>query len=252
MNEVGNAVALGASGVTDERTANMGHNRTFDQQQKDHWTTRTNLRSYSHAVVRAFAAQRVQFIGKLLDGWRPSCALEVGCGDGFGMEHMSAIVDAIHGCDISPAMLEANPASQERLTLADAYDLPFETGQFELVYCWELLHHVGEPHRAVQEMKRVARKAVLLCEPNCLNLAMAAFGLIKPWERGLLRFTPGYTRRLLVNSGLSQARVFSVGCFTPNRTPQWVARLLSKLPYRWPLVGMYNIALAYLSHRPTS
>ncbi|WP_419192993.1 class I SAM-dependent methyltransferase [Kolteria novifilia] len=220
--------------------------RAFDQLQADYWTTRTNLRSHDHPVVRSFANQRVEFIKGKFGDWRPSTALEVGCGDGFGMQHMNTLVDDIHGCDLSPAMLEANPAPADRLTLAEAYDLPFESDQFELVYCWELLHHVGDPSRAVSEMKRVGRRAVMLCEPNSLNVAMAAFGLLEPAERGLLRFTPGYTKRLLVEAGLSRVTVYSVACFTPNQTPPWLARVLSLLPYRWPYVGLYNIAIGYL------
>jgi ubiquinone/menaquinone biosynthesis C-methylase UbiE len=219
---------------------------TFDQKQQRFWAVNTNVRSYDHPVVRAFAMQRIQFIQRLLCGWRPAEALEVGCGDGFGMQYMRTIVERIHGCDSSPAMLDANQMDKQVLTMANAYALPFDNRAFELVYCWELLHHVGRPSDAVCEMKRVSRKCVLLCEPNCLNPAMAAFGLIRPEERGLLRFTPRYTKILLVDAGLCNVRLASVGCFTPNRTPAWLANLFMKLPYRWPVIGMYNIAIGYI------
>ena len=218
----------------------------FDEKQREYWAIRTNVRSYEHPVVQAFAKQRVQFIQQLLAGWRPATALEVGCGDGFGMHWMRTIVGTIHGCDNSSAMLDANPMDRECLTKANAYALPFENGSFELAYCWELLHHVGNPLDVVLEMKRVASHCVLLCEPNCLNPAMAAFGLIKPEERGLLRFTPRYTKSLLVKAGLRNVRVASVGCFTPNRTPGWLASLFLKLPFQWPLIGMYNFAIGYI------
>ena len=218
----------------------------FDQEQKAHWNVRTNLRSYTHPVVRAFAAQRIAYLRGLLAGWRPAHTLEVGCGDGFGMTNMPALADDIHGCDISWAMLQANPCERNRLARADACALPYQDASFDLVYCWELLHHVGEPQKAVNEMRRVSRKGVLLCEPNCLNLPMAAFGIVAREERGLLRFTPGYTKRLLINAGLRDVRVASVGCFPPNRTPPWMVGFFQKLPYRWPIVGMYNIAIGYL------
>ena len=224
----------------------MRSDKTFDQRQQEFWAIHTNVRSYDHPVVRAFAKQRTQFIQQLLAGWRPSQALEVGCGDGFGMQQMRSIVESIHGCDSSSVMLEANPMDKQTLTNANAYTLPFHDHAFELVYCWELLHHVGRPLDAVLEMSRVAGKCVLLCEPNCLNPAMAAFGLIKTEERGLLRFTPGYLKALLVSAGLRDVRVTSVGCFTPNRTPGWLASLCLRLPYRWPLIGLYNIGIGYV------
>ena len=220
----------------------------FDQKQYEYWAVHTNIRSYDHPVVQAFAAQRIEFIRALLGGWRPSAALEVGCGDGFGMQRMKSLVGRIHGCDNSLAMLEANPMARDCLTKADAYALPFSDDSFDMVYCWELLHHVGDPLAAVQEMKRVASRCVLLCEPNCLNPAMAAFGLLKKEERGLLRFTPGYTKSLLKNAGLQDVKAASVGCFTPNRTPQWMANVFTRLPFRWPVVGMYTIAIGYLEH----
>jgi len=219
--------------------------KTFDEKQHDYWAIHTNVRSYDHPVVHAFAKQRVQFIQQLFNGWRPPAALEIGCGDGFGMQRMQSIVGAIHGCDNSLAMLEANPMDRHCLTKANAYALPFDDDSFDLVYCWELLHHVGSPLDVVLEMKRVASHCVLVCEPNCLNPAMATFGLLKREERGLLRFTPQYTRALLVNAGLREVRVASVGCFTPNRTPQWLVNMFIRLPFRWPLVGMYNIAIGY-------
>jgi ubiquinone/menaquinone biosynthesis C-methylase UbiE len=194
-------------------------------------------------VVLAFAQQRVTFLRTVLGDPLPSSALDVGCGDGFGMMHMKALVAQIHGCDRSPKMLEQNPAPREALTQCDANQLVWEEGAFELVYCWELLHHVQDPLRVVKQMARVARKTVLLCEPNCLNPAMAAFGVLKPWERGLLRFTPGYTHGLLVKAGLREVRSFTVGNFTPNRTPLWLATVLGKLPYRVPLLGLYTIAV---------
>lgn len=227
----------------------MCSHKTFDQKQQEFWTIHTNVRSYDHPVVRAFAKQRVQFIQQLLAGWRPAQALEVGCGDGFGMQYMRETVERIHGCDNSPAMLEANPMDRQYLTAANAYALPFHDHAFELVYCWELLHHVARPLDAVLEMNRVAGKCVLLCEPNCLNPAMAAFGLTRREESGLLRFTPRYTKALLVNAGVRDVRVASVGCFTPNRTPGWLARLFMRMPYRWPVIGMYNIAIGYIDIR---
>ena len=74
---------------------------------------------------------------------------------------------------------------------------------------------------------------------------MALFGLIKSEERGLLRFTSGYAKSLLQSAGLERVHCSTVGWLTPNRTPQWLARLLIKLPYSVPVVGMYSVAIGY-------
>jgi len=218
---------------------------SFDAEQRAYWTTQTNRRSADHPVVRRFGERRVRFINRLLADRRPERLLEVGCGDGFGMQHMAGLAGRLYGCDLSPAMLRANPAPHERLIRADAYRLPFAAGSFDLVYCWELLHHLADPGRAVAEMCRLSSGAVLICEPNALKPAMALFGLLKQEERGLLRFTPGHTARLLAAAGLREVRSYAVDSFTPNRTPGWLAGLLGRLPYHLPVVGMYSIALGW-------
>lgn len=226
--------------MTHQMTANSATTCEFDEQQEEYWRSRTNIRVCDHPAVQLFAQRRAAFLQqKLRIQYRT--ALDVGCGDGFGMRHMQGIAADIHGCDISPAMLSANPSPPEKLRQASAYELPYENGQFELVYCWELLHHVADPLLAVKEMCRVASKTVLLCEPNCLNPAMALFGVLYREERGTLRFTPRYLRRLLKKSGLNEVQHYTVGTFTPNRTPLPLAHLLNRLPYRWPAIGLYQI-----------
>lgn len=214
----------------------------FDRQQREHWSQNTNRRPYEHPVVRAYAEQRIGIIRELLGVAKVGSALEVGCGDGFGMHYFPAIVEQIYGCDISHKMLLANP-EKRFVCQADALALPYGARRFDLVYSWELLHHLHRPLAAVQEMARVSRKFVLLFEPNSFNLPMALFGLAMAVERGLLRFTPWYLRRLLLEAGVEPVRVFCGGTFTPNRTPSWLVPFLRRLPYRWPLVGMYNVAL---------
>lgn len=215
----------------------------FDKLQEDFWNENTNLRSYDHPVVRTFASQRIAFIKELIGNSSIRSCLEVGCGDGFGMYYMQELTHQIFGCDLSLTMLKKNPIKKTHLSQANIYDLPYKDKSIDLVYCWEVLHHIREPIIAVREMKRVSRKIVLIFEPNSFNLPMAIFGLLGPSEIGLLRFSPWYLRRLLLQVGFSDIIACTVGCFTPNRTPMWLANLLVKLPFRWPLIGLYNVAI---------
>ena len=211
----------------------------FDQSQKEFWTENTNPRAYDHPVVQAFARQRVDFIRGLLDAPVESC-LEVGCGDGFGMYHMQEL-GRVFGCDISRPMLRRNPVKQT-LAEADIYRLPYADKTFDLVYCWEVLHHIDDVAGAIREMARVSRKYVLVFEPNSFNPPMALFGLVWPAEIGLLRFTPWFLGKQFQRSGLTDFQTLTVGTFTANRTPTWLYKPLSSLPYRVPLVGLTNVA----------
>jgi SAM-dependent methyltransferase len=213
----------------------------FDQSQKEFWRENTNLRAYNHPVVEAFARQRVNFIRGLLDAPIQTC-LEVGCGDGFGMFYMQPM-GQVFGCDISRPMLRRNPLHQS-VAEADIYRLPYADKSFDLVYCWEVLHHVKDMQSAIREMMRISRRFILLYEPNAFNPLQVGFGLIAPSELGTLRFHPWYMRNHFRRAGLTHIRTFAVGAFTPNRTPIWLYKILAALPYRIPLFGISNLAFA--------
>lgn len=213
----------------------------FDRSQKDFWSGNTNLRTYDHPVVEAFARQRVDFLRGLLDATVESC-LEVGCGDGFGMYYMQSL-GRVLGCDISRPMLLRNPL-RYKVSEADIYHLPFADKSFDLVYCWEVLHHVNDIQGAIREMMRVSRRFILLYEPNAFNPLQVVFGLIMPAELGTLRFHPWFMQAHFRRAGLTHIRAFSVGTFTPNRTPTWLYKVLGALPYRVPLFGISNLAIA--------
>lgn len=150
-----------------------------------------------------FCQQQLSFIQVLLGTWNPENALDVGCGDGLGMLSMQGITSTVWGCDSSHRMLKENPAEKGNLTRCSAYNLPWKDESFDLVYCWELLHHVANPEKVIQEIVRVMRDCIIICEPNARNPAMAFFGIIKRKERGLLRFTPRYPLGILKAIGLN-------------------------------------------------
>lgn len=47
------------------------------------------------------------------------------------------------------------------------------------------------------------------------------------------------------SAGLITVRYFTVGRFTPNRTPQWLAASLVNLPFRVPVFGLYTITMGF-------
>jgi len=44
----------------------------------------------------------------------------------------------------------------------DAHNLPFKDKEFGLVFCTQLLEHVANPHRVLEEAKRVAESGVII------------------------------------------------------------------------------------------
>src|SRR5207248_1904101 len=57
-------------------------------------------------------------------------------------------------------------SAKVKLLAIDAEQVDLPDGSFDCVFANEVLHHCRSPHRALCEMLRVARKHVVLLEPN--------------------------------------------------------------------------------------
>jgi ubiquinone/menaquinone biosynthesis C-methylase UbiE len=106
--------------------------------------------------------------------------LEVGCGVGdfaFAMESKGARVTAV---DFSDAAIEiaCQKRSERRSTVefrnADAGELPFGDGSFDIVFTCECLEHLPNPATAVKEMARVLLPggSLVLTTENYSNLLL--------------------------------------------------------------------------------
>jgi ubiquinone/menaquinone biosynthesis C-methylase UbiE len=87
-------------------------------------------------------------------------ALDVGCGTGALAYVLAAHVGEVVGVDASEAYVEAARADAPpgcAFVVGDATSLPFPYGDFDLVGCLRVLHHVRRPELVVSELARVAR-----------------------------------------------------------------------------------------------
>jgi ubiquinone/menaquinone biosynthesis C-methylase UbiE len=97
-------------------------------------------------------------------------ALEVGAGTGYFSINLlkAGVVGSVTATDISPGMLERLATTASMLGLeaetvpADAEQLPFEDGSFDLVLGHAVLHHLPSLDRALSEFHRVLRPGGML------------------------------------------------------------------------------------------
>jgi ubiquinone/menaquinone biosynthesis C-methylase UbiE len=89
-------------------------------------------------------------------------ALDVACGWGFVTLAVAPLVRSAIGIDLTPEMVElakklaaGSSISNADFEVGDAEDLPFKAGTFDLVLCRAAFDHLGDPERALREMKRV-------------------------------------------------------------------------------------------------
>ena len=87
-------------------------------------------------------------------------ALDVGSGTGALAYVLAEHVGEVVGVDASEAYVEAarkHAPAGARFVVGDAVALPFPYGDFDLVGCLRVLHHVRRPELVVSELARVAR-----------------------------------------------------------------------------------------------
>lgn len=99
--------------------------------------------------------------------------LEVGCGGGIHAPRYARRFDYA-GVDISPSLVERTRERVNEVTdswtvmEADATDLPWPDDEFGAVVGTAILHHLDDPHAALEEWLRVVNPggSVTLMEPN--------------------------------------------------------------------------------------
>ena len=208
--------------------------------QRQFWESGGIYRRSDHPVVALFAGQRIAYLQRtgVFDGVRT--LLDVGAGNGFSSAHYPRAIWVV-ACDFAEGMLAANPTRDRVRSLA--YRLPFRDRTFDLATCWEVLHHADDPVAVVREMLRVAKRIVVF-EPNRNHPGHLWLGATRPEERACLRFTPGHVRRIMRAAGGAIRTHVRCGLLFPNITPLGVARLLVRLPFRAPLVGISQLVVA--------
>lgn len=210
------------------------------EHQREYWEGERERRSPEHPVIDAFVTPKINYISDYVDLSKMSI-LDVGCGNGFFTYYFSKLAYTV-GIDYSRYMLSINPC--DLLIQGSALQLPFKTNSFDLVFCSNLLHHVKNPEIVVSEMKRVSKKFVILSEPNRNNPLMALFSVLIREERGQLKFSLSYLKKVAISSGLNILDACSLGSVVPNKTPLFLLELFKKMDKK-SVVGFYSIVLAH-------
>lgn len=136
------------------------------QQVAAHWGRRAASfdEDFGHSIRTA--AERAawdRILDLVLGGRGILDALDAGCGTGFLSFELAVRGHRVTGVDFAPAMLaEARRKAAERgasirFEEADAEQLPFPSGSFDLVVSRHVLWTLPHPEAAIDEWKRVLR-----------------------------------------------------------------------------------------------
>lgn len=158
---------------------NRAEERALEQRKAEvraHWEHETCGTRYGESTELGDRLREIETARYRLEPYIPPFAdfsastgkrvLEIGVGAGVDFCRWVAAGAQATGVDLTEAGIRstrerldfsgADPASY-RLQTADAENLPFQDGTFDLVYSWGVLHHSPDTERAFREACRVLR-----------------------------------------------------------------------------------------------
>lgn len=251
-------------------TANSSQVDYYDHhvEDLDFEINRPHGESRVYHMLMDFKFQKVlELLGNPIGG---SSVLVVCCGSGMDAEYAARAGAEVVALDISAGCLKRARTRAERFGLSyslvrgDAENLPFQDGSFDYAFVHDGLHHLQEPHRAIAEMARIARRGIMVTEPAdaAITKLMIRLRLLKPYEDAgnyVLRFLPkelqalcqrlGFDRvassRYLVKYGHPPARWWS----SLDADPVFQAARIAFLMFGVGLLGRWGNKLAFVAVR---
>lgn len=150
----------------------------------DEYFDRFETKKYraKNPVKRALIRRFVGAVHELFEsGDAPRSVLEIGVGEGFLSGFLSEKYPEVEfsGVDLNEQDLALLAQKFPRIKryCANIYDLSALPGGYDLIICAEVLEHVDEPDRALEQIVKLAPKRVILTVPHepwfmLSNLAM--------------------------------------------------------------------------------
>jgi 2-polyprenyl-3-methyl-5-hydroxy-6-metoxy-1,4-benzoquinol methylase len=146
-------------------------------------------------------------------------AYEIGCGEGYVTHHIHAMGIPIAGSDVSSRIIEIAKKKYPDIhfSVLSIYDVGTLPTNYDLIVANEVFEHLSHPDRAIEEVKKMTKKYILISVPHepyfrmanimrlkYLNDAGNTPGHINHWSKKQLK-------QFLVSHGLN---IKSIQCST--------------------------------------
>ena len=145
--------------MSDGATANTYSSTNHQKHTTRNWFYRKHLEAFYEKLY------------EMVEQTQCESLLDAGCGEGFVVDYLSRRNPDLKltGIDVSEEAIEyakTHFGERARFRPGSVYKLPFSDKSFDTVLCSEVLEHLDDPNRAVAELKRVARKYVVITVPH--------------------------------------------------------------------------------------
>lgn len=156
---------------------NLISKQRADNFDKYQWLCDPNLAAWIIGIVRAY--------GKSI--------VDVGCGNGYMFDFYVSAFDRVAAIDPSKTVeTQLREKAKEKgvnFKISCAEDIPFESKNFDIAIAKSALHHFGDSAAAINEMVRVASKAIVIIEVVAPTLNAIPF-----LEKLLIEKEPGRSK----------------------------------------------------------
>ena len=122
-----------------------------------------NLDSRARDRLTDMNDRTIKKISKIIDPTAKNI-LDVGCGNGFFIKSISSIKEK-YACDVFEESIE-NSRDGYNYSKENIIDLNFDNNSFDTVFCSHTLEHIPNIQKAISELKRVAKKEVIIVVPK--------------------------------------------------------------------------------------
>jgi 2-polyprenyl-3-methyl-5-hydroxy-6-metoxy-1,4-benzoquinol methylase len=132
----------------------------------------TNLEKHTtqNPVNRFFLNNFRNLLLEQIKQLKPDSILDVGAGEGFTLEALrkQKLAKKLEGIEYMDDAITLGKKMHPQVTIkkGNIYELPYKPNSFDVVICTEVLEHLDEPNKALEELKRVTKKYIILSVPN--------------------------------------------------------------------------------------
>ena len=140
--------------------------------QRQYYTETASRYESMHAHEGGTDASVTKFVHALARMLDVRTILDVGTATGCGIRDLKQALPDVFVCGVEPVRALVEQGVQNGITAsgpivqATGEALPFADASFDAVCEFATLHHAANPTAVVNEMLRVARKAVFICDSN--------------------------------------------------------------------------------------
>lgn len=137
---------------------------------QDYFDTRKYSHKQQHVErhVQEVLGWATKNVGMDLLRGRGKSALDIGCAYGYTSRMLASLGYETIGVDVSAwGTKQAKKIFEGEFLVCDVQNpLPFETDQFDLVTCFDVLEHLPNPEKALSNMFNVCKSTLVCTTPN--------------------------------------------------------------------------------------